>query len=408
VRAESLLRDPSGRVVGAVVTDLAAGGSAPRRAEIRAAVVVNATGAWADRLRADVGGVARIRPLRGSHLIFPAWRLPLIEALSFLHPIDRRPVFIFPWEGVTLVGTTDMDHDAPLDCEPGISGDEVSYLMAAVASQFPGLDLTLDDVVSTFSGVRPVVGTGQDDPSKESRDHVVWEESGLLTVTGGKLTTFRRIALDALRAARKRLPHMPEPNGDMPVLSPANLPLGRADLTEGERRRLLGRYGARAPALVAAASPGELERVPGSSAIWAELRWAARAEGVVHLEDLLLRRTRLGLLLPHGSEAILGRVEAICCEELGWDRATWETEADAYRRLCRECYSLPARETIPEWRVLLEDAKVARSTRAVIRRQRRRKRWIRGGIASGAVASASVLFGLGRWMWKRRGGIGRR
>lgn len=400
VRAETLLRGHSGRVEGVTVVDLAS--PAQPRAGVRAAVIVNATGAWADRLRGEVGGVARIRPLRGSHLIFPAWRLPLIEALSFLHPIDRRPVFIFPWEGVTLVGTTDVDHHEALDEEPGISGSEVAYLMAAVASQFPGLDLTLDDIVSTFSGVRPVIGTGQADPSKESRDHVVWEESGLLTVTGGKLTTFRRIAIDALKAARKHLPQMPEPNADMPVLSPVNLPLGPADLSEAERRRLLGRYGAKAPALVAAARPGELNHIGGATTIWAELRWAARAEGVVRLDDLLLRRTRLGLLLPDGGEAILERVGAICREELAWDQGTWLTEADRYRRQWRAHYSLPDRRTIPDWCVQLEQAKEVRSTRAVARRQRRRRRWIRGGIASGAAATAGLLVGLGRWAWKRR------
>jgi glycerol-3-phosphate dehydrogenase len=405
VRAHSLLRGQDGRVEGALLTDLAPGGRPD--VPVRATVVVNATGAWADRLRDDVGGVARIRPLRGSHLILPAWRLPLIEALSFLHPIDRRPVFIFPWEGATLVGTTDVDHREPLDLEPGISGDEVAYLMAAVASQFPALKITLDDVVSTFAGVRPVIGTGQVDPSKESRDHVVWEESGLLTVTGGKLTTFRRIALDALKAARKHLPQMPEPNANTPVLCPANLSLGRADVTEAERRRLLGRYGAKAPELVAAAKPGELERIPGASTTWAELRWGAAAESVVHLEDLLLRRTRLGLLLPQGGGNILSRVEGICREELGWDRKRWLEEADAYCRVWRERYSLPERSSIPDWYRLLEEARAIRSSRLAVRRQRRKRRWIRGSIASGAVASASVLLGLGRWVWKRRSRIGR-
>jgi glycerol-3-phosphate dehydrogenase len=275
--------------------------------------------------------------------------------------------------------------------------------MAAVVSQFPGLGLTLDDVISTFAGVRPVIGTGRADPSKESRDHVVWEESGLLTVAGGKLTTFRRIALDALRAARKHLPDMPEPDGELPVLSPVNVPLGPADLSESERRRLLGRYGARAPALVAAAREGELERVPGAETVWAELRWAARAEGVVHLDDLMLRRTRLGLLLPGGGKAILERVAAICREELGWDAPTWSGEAAAYLRLWRNHYSLPDRSTIPDWCVLVSDAKQARSLRLVARRYRRRRRWVRSGIASGAVAGAGLLVSLGRWAWRRRG-----
>ncbi len=130
---------------------------------------------------------------------------------------------IFPWEGITLVGTTDMDHDDDLNREPGISPDEVAYLMAAVQYHFPGLAITLDDVISTFAGVRPVIGSGKEDPSAESRDHVVWEEEGLLTVTGGKLTTFRLIALDALKAVRGHLPDMPKIDNDAPVLNPVAL-----------------------------------------------------------------------------------------------------------------------------------------------------------------------------------------
>ncbi len=343
--AEELERE-GGRVVGARVVDRLEG----RSAVVRARVVINATGAWADRLRAQVGAPPRIRPLRGSHLIFPTWRLPVAQALSFLHPQDRRPVFIFPWEGIALVGTTDLDHEQPLDDEPAIAPAEVSYLMAAVESQFPALDLGLDDVIATFAGVRPVIGSGRADPSRESRDHVVWEEDGLLTVTGGKLTTFRLIALDALRAARRRLPGMPRPDRRLPVLDRVDVPLPAArPLNEGQRRRLLGRYGAEAPALVGAAGEGELEPIPGTPTLWAELRWAARAEGVAHLDDLLLRRVRLGLLLEEGGRAILPEVRAIVQPELGWSDARWEAEEAAYLDLWRRAYFLPAREAIPAW-----------------------------------------------------------
>jgi len=92
------------------------------------------------------------------------------------------------------VGTTDVDHSDSLDEEPHITPGEVAYLMAAVESRYPSLALTLDDVLATFAGVRPVINTGKADPSAESRDHVVWTENGLLTVTGGKLTTFRLMA----------------------------------------------------------------------------------------------------------------------------------------------------------------------------------------------------------------------
>jgi glycerol-3-phosphate dehydrogenase len=338
--AEALLLDERGQAAGVALRDRAE--PQGRMVPLYARVVINATGAWADRLRGQVGGAPHIRPLRGSHLIFPGWQLPAAQAISFLHPLDRRPVFIFPWEGITLVGTTDVDHDAPLDEEPGIDAVEFTYLMQAINTQFSSLNLVPEDVIATFAGVRPVVGTGKADPSKESRDHVLWDEQGLLTVTGGKLTTFRLIAVDALRAVRERLPDTPRLDTEQPVLNPIDLELphvGRLD--EETRRRLLGRYGVDAPALVRAAAPGELEVIEGTESLWAELRWAARAEGVVHLEDLLLRRVRLGLLTTGGASAIMGQIRAIVQPELGWDDARWEQEAEQYATLWQDHYSIP-------------------------------------------------------------------
>lgn len=394
-RAETLLRDAEGHVKGIRLHDLAQ----ERTAELHARVVINATGAWADRLRGEVGAPPRIRPLRGSHLIFPAWRFPVAQAISFLHPVDRRPVFIFPWEGITLVGTTDLDHDQPLDAEPAITPDEVAYLLAAVNAQFPSLALTLDDVIATFAGVRPVIGTGKADPSKESRDHVVWKESGLLTVTGGKLTTFRLIALDALKAVHHRLPETPEPSSDLPVLNPVNVALpGAEELDEATVRRLLGRYGAAAPALVTAAQPGELELIPGTLNLWAELRWAARSEQVVHLDDLLLRRVRLGLLLPAGGAAYLPRVRALCQAELGWDDARWEQEEAAYRALWRAAYSLPEPAAIPDTQALLTTARLQREER----RQARRHKVIKStAVASGLLLGLAAVVTVVYW-WKRK------
>ncbi|MEJ2735493.1 MAG: glycerol-3-phosphate dehydrogenase/oxidase [Anaerolineae bacterium] len=390
---EGVLRDetqPSAPVIGARLLDEADRMLSPgRTTDVYGRVVINATGAWADELRGQIGAPARIRALRGSHLIFASWRLPVAQAVSFLHPVDRRPVFIFPWEGITLVGTTDVDHDQRLEDEPRIGPGEVAYLMAAVEAQFPSLRLTLDDVISTFAGVRPVIGTGKVDPSKESRDHVVWGENGLLTVTGGKLTTFRLIALDALEAVSHRLPDLPPLDEKVPVLNPVDVELpGAEDLEEGERRRLLGRYAAEAPALVAAARPGELELIPGTQTLWAELRWAARAEGVVHLDDLMLRRVRLGHVLPHGGERLFPRIRAICQPELGWDDARWELEEAAYLDLWDCCYGLPEREAIPDWRAMLAEARVRRE---VARPTRRRKVVRRSALAGFLVGLAVVL-----------------
>jgi glycerol-3-phosphate dehydrogenase len=340
VNAESLLLDKAGQVQGAVLHDNAH--PYGETVQVRARVVINATGAWADRLRRQVGGETRIRPLRGSHIIFPAWRLPAAQAISFLHPRDRRPVFIFPWEGITLVGTTDVDHEIPLDDEPAIDASEFAYLLEAVNSQFASLNLTKEDVLATFAGVRPVIDTGKADPSKESRDYVLWDEQGLLTVTGGKLTTFRLIALDALKAVRERLPGTPEIDRKHPVLDPMGVQLPGAEALDQEtRKRLIGRYGADAPSLIAGAEEGELDQIPGTDSLWAELRWAARAEGVVHLDDLLLRRVRLGLLTAEGGCLIMEQIRDIAQPELGWDDARWKEEADRYADLWGQCYSVP-------------------------------------------------------------------
>jgi len=368
-----------------------------RHTEAYARVVINATGSWADILRKQAGGLPHIRPLRGSHLIFPNWRLPVAQAVSFLHPFDHRPVFIFPWERVTLVGTTDVDHEGPLENDPVISPKEVAYLMAAVEYQFPSLSITLDDIVSTYAGIRPVIGSGKLDPSEESRDHVIWEEKGLLTVTGGKLTTFRLIALDVLKAVRRRIPELPEPSHDMPVLNQIDQQLpGCNDIRDACRRRLLGRYGSDALAVVNAAQAGEMESISGTDYLWVELRWAARAEGVCHLEDIMLRRTRLGLILPHGGESILPVVKQICKAELHWNDSQWKQEQINYQALWAQSYSLPSTESIPDWKALLSEIKIKRKSHSS---ERRRKIFRRSSMTAGLVLlSAAVI----AFIWRQR------
>ena len=128
------------------------------------------------------------------------------------------------------------------------------------------------------------------------------------------------------------------------------------DLDEAQQRRLVGRYGREAPALISAATQSELAQIPGTGMSWAELRWAVRAEAVVHLDDLLLRRVRLGLLLPQGGQEILPTIRAICQTELGWDDARWEKEQENYIKLWKERYWLPT-EPVPAWKSMLAEAR---------------------------------------------------
>ena len=400
VRVEELLRDGGGLVAGVRLRNL----ETDQAVDLETPLVINATGAWVDQLRQEVGAEAKIRPLRGSHLIFPRWRLPLSQAVSFLHPIDGRPVFLFPWEGVTLVGTTDADYENDLDDEPGITAEEVSYLMAAVEARYPMLAIELDDIISTFAGVRPVIGSGKQDPSAESRDHVIWEENGLLTVTGGKLTTFRIVALDVLTRAR-RLTELPEIKRSMRMLNNVDIQIGDdIGLDDKIKRRLLGRYGADVPDLLSSAKKGEMERIAGTNVLWAEIRWAARAEGVIHLDDLLLRRVRVGLMTKHGARAHLPRIRAICQKELGWDNSKWEAEEAAYLYLWDCCYSLPAKSTIPDWRRQLSDAQHEHQVPAVTE-ERRGKHPENWGIA--AFLAACVLL-LALFFVRRRSGKGQK
>ena len=188
---------------------------------VKARCVFNATGVWGDRLRAELGAAPKLRPLRGSHLLFEAWRLPLAQAIAFFHPDDRRALFAVPWQGSTLVGTTDIDDRDDLDREPGITRAEFDYVLRAAQVEFPSLALGETDVVSTWSGVRPVIASGAHvDPSKEKRDSLILDENGLVTVTGGKLTTFRSTALAALRRAVERLPELAAANLAAPLFEP--------------------------------------------------------------------------------------------------------------------------------------------------------------------------------------------
>lgn len=321
---EGLLRDHDGKVRGVVVRDAVTG----KTAEVKSRRVINATGVWVDGLRNKVGGERRMRAIRGSHLVFARDRLPVAEAVTLLHPADQRAVFAVPWEGVTILGTTDVDHGHGLDEEPATAAEEAAYLMELVQHAFPEAAISERDVRASWSGVRGVIDSGAKNPSKESRDHALWNEDGLVTVTGGKLTTFRLMALETLRAVGlfgERGPILDEP-------SEVELP---ESVGVEARARLLGRFGTEAPAVAAA---GGLETFAGTPALACELVHAARDEAVVHLEDLLLRRVRLGLLADRGGLDHLGAIRKLVQPELGWDDARWDREAAAYEALWRSAY----------------------------------------------------------------------
>ncbi len=285
-------------------------------ATLTALSVIDAAGAAAGEVS---GEPKKIRPLRGSHLLIRRDRLRVDDCVTTLHPRDKRPVFIYPWQGLTCVGTTDLDHSAPLCEEPRCTSEEADYLFEMIRGQFPQAAITPADVVSSMAGVRPVIASGKGlNPSQESREHSVWRHDGMVCVAGGKLTTFRLIALDALRAAdlideRQRLAARAtaEPLFRSPLKFPHRLGHPTAALPEGE-------------------------------ALLETLAWALDNEMVGRLDDLLLRRVRVGNTRPAGARDILPQIRALCQRRLGWDDARWAGEAARYLEIVDHSYSLPS------------------------------------------------------------------
>jgi glycerol-3-phosphate dehydrogenase len=342
------LVDRSGRADGVLCRDVESG----EEFEIEADNVINATGVWADRIRPEEilteEEVPRIAPSRGTHVTLASEALPL-EAACIVPAGEERTIFALPWYGRALIGTTDNDYDGDISrVQP--SGDDIAYLLEAVNAFF-GLELGPADVTGAYAGVRPLISTG--DPRKSvdiSRKAELYEtSSGLLTITGGKLTTWRRMA-------KQVVDRMVEREGRVAPCRTDDIPLGMAagegdleppdelsasDLPDGFRDLLAFRYGhAARNVLQLAAERPELAApiVPGQPDLLAEAAIAARLEQARSVADVLLRRTRLGLLAApqlRTAESVLPVADAMG-KELGWDEARarkaaedWVTEAEA-------------------------------------------------------------------------------
>jgi glycerol-3-phosphate dehydrogenase len=344
-------RDDQGHVVGVELEDV----ETHEVKNVSSAAVINATGSWAEKLHPSPEPRRHLRPLRGSHLVFSATAIPLTEGLSFMHPLDNRAVFVIPWEGAVLVGTTDLDHPQDLSIEPAITEGEVTYLMDGIQAIFPSLNITLADCLCAFAGIRPVLREGKLKPSEESREHVVWVDHGLVTVTGGKLTTFRRLALDALKAAKSFLPPDKMVGLKAPVFNEVQqTPLQEYGLSPETWRRLYGRYGSAADTIVKTAKADDLTTIAGTHTLWAELPYVAQNEQIRHLGDLLLRRVRIGLLTPQGGKAYLKRIQKLCKKVLPWDRRRWKEEVDIYLAQWDHAHALPARHAeVPAQRKII-------------------------------------------------------
>jgi glycerol-3-phosphate dehydrogenase len=338
-----------GRAVGVAALEAESG----ERFEVEAENVVNATGVWADRIGPEVAAeedVPRIKPSRGTHLLLDRDDLSTGSGACIVPAGEDRAIFALPWYGRTLVGTTDNDFEGDID-HPHPGEAEVEYLLDAVNAFF-GTELGEADLVGAYAGVRPLISTG--DPKKSvdiSRKAELYEtSSGMLTITGGKLTTWRRMA-------KQTVDRLVEREGREAPCHTAEIPLGRAAHPEeleapagvGEEAvaQLAFRYGyaARNVLKLATEQPKLAEPiVPGRPDLLAEVAIAARLEQAHSVADVLLRRTRLGLLAApqlRGADAVRP-VAQVLGEELGWSRRQVKREAEAWPAAVAEAGVDPA------------------------------------------------------------------
>jgi glycerol-3-phosphate dehydrogenase len=357
----SFLKDESGRLVGAVVEDAETGALK----QVKAPAVVNATGPWTERTVAmsnpSVGG-ARLRPTKGVHIVVDRARLPVTNVVVCVHPVDGRVLFAIPWGDRTYIGTTDTDDEVD-PAEVHATAADVVYLLDAANAYFPAQQLTTDDVLSTWAGLRPLMRPSEEtegvNESAVSREHqILVGQDGLITIAGGKLTTYRRMSAEVVDTVVKllrlsnRLPRRLRPaNTDREPLPGAVgwpeddqvdrlvarvLEAGGEGLPLDVATYLVGVYGTRAldVARLVQAQPELGQRlVPGRPEILAQVDWAVREEMAADVADLMVRRTQLFF---RDRDQGLGAVEVVADRMgtlLGWEPSRKQGAAEAYRQV---------------------------------------------------------------------------
>ena len=302
--------------------------------EVRAKVVVNATGVWADGIRAldEHRCLHSIRPAKGAHVTVPADRLPCDIAAVIPVPRDRRSIFVVSWPGTDLVyvGTTDTDYTGPLD-DPACTPEDVDYLLDA-ANNVTNSHLTKADVTGVWAGLRPLLApTGGKALSERtadlSRRHTVMTSpDGVVTVTGGKLTTYRKMAQDTVDVVVERLGESPRRRR---CVTKALSLIGATTRTRDPvtmaqpRARLLGRYGTESNDVLAVAEgrPGLLDPViAGLPYTGAELVYAAREEMAQTLDDVLARRTRAVIQRAVATTEGAPAAAELIAPDMGWTK----------------------------------------------------------------------------------------
>ncbi len=353
---DGLLTGDDGKVSGARLLDHLGGD----HVEVRARHVVNATGVWVDRLQAleQPGRAPVVQPSKGVHVVVPHERLPLLEAAVLLpsRQGDGRSMFAIPWGAQTILGTTDTPYDGEL-ADLSLTGRDLEYVLAAGNDVF-GRDLTADDVLGAWAGVRPLIraagadegtGAGTTTMSDLSRRHTLVEgPAGVLTITGGKLTTYRRMAKDVVdrivardgRKARCRTEEIPL-GGTRPLdlldaeVQGAAAGLGLSPQTATLLLRQTGEQAHDVLSLVAADPSLAQVLSPAAPHIAAEVVHAARAEGATTLDDVYSRRMRLSLRARDAALPTAPLAASLLAAETGRDQAWAAAQVLAYTEAVR-------------------------------------------------------------------------
>ena len=332
-RVVDLGRNARGTIASVAVHDRLRG----RHAEVRATVVVNAAGPWADAIRAmdEPGARPLLRPTKGIHLVFRRERFPCTHAVVFSSPRDHRKLFLVPWGKFAYVGTTDTDYTGPLE-EACADPDDVAYMLEAMRASFREVQGAEADILSTWAGVRNLLRNDEERPGRVSREHrYVTSASGLLTVAGGKLTTFRSMAAKVVDLVCPRLPapRRPSVTRGHSILPQAAVP-EEGELEDDLMRQLLWSYGGEAWSVVRRAleTPQLSRRLePGLAYPWACVRHAVEEEMAQTISDVLIRRTRVILESPDGGMHLAPRVGQVLARELGWTDREVERQLQEYR-----------------------------------------------------------------------------
>ena len=330
------LMKAGGRVVGAHVVDEVTG----REIAVRAKVVVNATGVWVDGVREMDRQYRRalVRPTKGIHLLIPRARLCSQHAVIFGVPRDGRHIFLIPWGDFTIIGTTDTDYDGDLD-NPAADLDDVEYLLEAVQHTFPGTQIQHDDIISTWAGLRPIV-FAPGSPSALSRQHAIVESpSGLITITGGKLTIQRMMAEQLTDRVEKRLAEefgvraRSECRTKEP-LDGAQIEAVRVSGVDGAvGQHVVDAYGGDAMWVMAYAeeNPSLGERIVSELPyLMAEALYTVQHEMALTLCDVLIRRTHVIYEARGGGGAQAHAVAELIAPRLGWDEREIERQVADY------------------------------------------------------------------------------